>query len=974
MNPLAFDGDGGLPRLQRRSSFGQNGTYAGNAAGHVAYTTAQLPEPLSPLSSCVEVEAMHVMAHRILRPRSDGVRCAARGFVVTVGGDDDTVDVNTSSASSLTTSPQWHRHNPYRTLSTATSTPAHSPRADDSGGRLTLPGSLVGSSGNGSALASQHLNVVFHRHASRGTVSAASGSEASYRPQQASSHPSGHAHYTLLSPKTSQPQEALSRTSSASRASSHYSGGNWRNSSAGLLPDVDVVEGTTSNSGVLLMHDYQFRLNRYGRSRAASSSVTTPQSYATADHFFEETGGFAVDADYGTGSDSRRRSAASHSSPGDVNHRHRSGGVEGGYGGGGTAAAPAPLLLSSLGRCASASFSESSVCDQGPTESMGTSGTARTDTNGGQTGASTAQRSHRPTKPSSVISSIEASHRPPQDWPSAEPSDSDSVPITPFHADPTLAPADQPAAEQHSYAYHPQHQRHQPRLKPSTDAAALPPATGSAAAPSFTVTQLTEMLDAHRARARSGSDGGGGGDGEEGDEVWCPAGSQLSVYDSDMRQHYRIKSEQVAITRGAIKYASLNERYGNRMRFRFQLCNRYLRHRCSSAAKCPYIHSLVVSTATQVHMNENSITTSGVRQMNREELAGGRNTLEYPTIATGMIFAVYPPNQPNSSPQLIPSELILQTEGALHTYHALSGDAAGGATHDTQTAIVRPRHCAHFQFKRMCNLGTSCHFIHSLIPFVQRLVNQPPLPLSVDLSALTSSVAGVVLPAAALDAVGPGGEEVMSGGSGARVANIAAPPQMQGQVIPPVCPQAAEAAREETRLPPPPPPPALLSGPAVAMAPCDRANTSNGGDGNATQATAWRGAKNVSGAALCEEGALLYPTMASVGAAEAMRQPAVIMSPPHRMQQGATVGFFNHRVNTVKQLPVQRQPRQKPLLVGTPLMLVREPQAQPLPPTQHPLLQRWGSAAAVVAPLTTGTAVPLQHPPTAAAVRRGNTR
>lgn len=175
--------------------------------GTGAYPTAPLLEPLSPLSSCIEVEAMHVMAHRVLQPHPGGVRCAARGVVVTGGGDDDTLDVNTNSTSSSTTSPQWHRRNPYRTFSATTSTPAHSPRTDDSGGYLTLPGSLVGSSGSGSALASQHLNVALHRHVFRSRRGAASGSEASYHPQQASSHLSGHVHYTLPSPKTSQPQK-----------------------------------------------------------------------------------------------------------------------------------------------------------------------------------------------------------------------------------------------------------------------------------------------------------------------------------------------------------------------------------------------------------------------------------------------------------------------------------------------------------------------------------------------------------------------------------------------------------------------------------------------------------------------------------------------------------------------------------------------------------------------------------------------
>ncbi|GET85444.1 hypothetical protein, conserved [Leishmania tarentolae] len=954
MNPLSFDGDDGRPSLQSRSSIRQSDAPAGNAVGNGVYPTAPLPERLSPLFSYTEVEAMHGMAHRLLQPPGSGARCASREVLVTGGAHDDALDINTSSASSSTTSPQWHRHNPYRTLSTATSTPAHSPSADNSYTCLALPCSFIGRSSKGPALASHHLNVVLHRHASHGRRAAALSSEPSCCPQQPSSHPSVHAHDTLLSSETSQPEQATSRTSSsASRASSHYSSGHQRNSSTGFLPDVDVVEGTTSNSSVFLMHNCQFRLNTHDRSRAASSSLTTPQSYTTANQFFEETGGFSVDDDYGTGCNSRRRSATSHSFRDDVDHHGRSGGVEGGYGTGRGAAAAASLL-STFGRCGSVSFSESSVRGQDLIDPASASGPVGKETNTGQTGASAPQKLQRLTMLSSVISLTEVRHSPQKAWPSAESHNRDRVCTMPSHADPTLTPADYPKVEQYSHAHQPQDQQHQPKLKASTDAAALWPSTVAAAAPSFTVAHLTELLEAHLARVHSGNSS----DGKGRDEVWCPAGSQLSVYDSCMRQHYLIKSEKVAITRGAIKYASLNERYGNQTRFRFQLCNRYLRHRCSSASKCPYIHSHVLSTVTAVHMNENSIT-SGVRQQDREDLAGGRNALKYPTIAPGMIFAVYPPNQLNSSPQLIPSELILQTEGALHTYRALSRDTADGADHRKDTTIVRPRHCAHFQFKRMCNLGTSCHFIHSLIPFVQGTVNQPPLPLSVDLRTLNSSVAGVVLPSAEFDAGDPRVKEVLGGGRGAYKVNIASSPLIPGETIPPVWPHVSETAQKEA----PSPPPQLLSGPPTAMTPRHRPNTAYREDCSANHVTAWRTPNNINSATLCRAGASRLPAMVPMGARETMGPPAMMTSPPQGLQKGVAVGFKS-TAHATKHLPVQQQVRQQPLLVRMPSMLVREQQAQPPLSTPHPSPQRWGAATAVPPPQTT---------PTAAVVRRGNT-
>lgn len=91
----------------------------------------------------------------------------------------------------------------------------------------------------------------------------------------------------------------------------------------------------------------------------------------------------------------------------------------------------------------------------------------------------------------------------------------------------------------------------------------------------------------------------------------------------------------------------------------------------------------------------------------------------------GHVTFVPPPPQQSQPQQLQP--------------HAIT---AGG---NIDVPIVRPRHCAHFQFKRMCNLGSTCHFIHSLIPFVQGMVNQPPLPAAVSAAALDERSAGFVL-------------------------------------------------------------------------------------------------------------------------------------------------------------------------------------------------------------------------------------
>ncbi|KAG5487913.1 hypothetical protein LSCM1_08228 [Leishmania martiniquensis] len=984
MNPLAFDDDGGRSNPQRHRTMRQNGASCGSAAANGARTAVPLPVQFPLLESGIEAEETPAMAQRSPQPRTSGFRGAARRTIGRSGGDDDPLDAYTSSASSSTTSPQWHRHNPYRALSTSTSTPAHSPRVDDSGSPLTLPDSLVGPSSNGCGAAPQHLNVALHLHTSRGNPGAASGSDALSHPQQALLHQPGHAPHTLLSPKSSQTRPALSRTSSAasSSSSSHYSCSDRRNSSStGFLPDVDVVEGSTSSSGVFFMQNYQFRLSTYDRSGAASSSETTPHSYTTADRFFEETGGFTVDDDDGIGSDSRRRSTTSRSSPYDMDYRQGSVDADGGYSDDGTAPlsldltarghAPrtVSLLLSSLGRSASALLPEGNAQGPGPLGCVDSGGAAEADKNSGQSEVSAGQGPQRPMRPPSTVSSTGMRHGRPEARLSAAASDSENLPTKASSADPAFTRTNCPEVEPNSHPCHPpQPQTHLLQQHLCTSSAAPPHVPSSAAAPGFTGTQLTELLEAHLARTRGGNGGEcGEGGNDERDEVWCPAGSQFSVYDSGMREHYLIKSEQVAITRGAIKYVSLNERYGNQTRFRFQLCNRYLHHRCFSAAECQYIHSLVVSTATQVHMNENSVTTTAVRRMNREELAGGRNTLDYPTMGPGMIFAVYPPNQLNSSPQLIRSELILTTAGAMQTYQALSRDATRGATHSTEVTIVRPRHCAHFQFKRMCNLGTSCHFIHSLIPFVQGMVNQPLLPPSVDVGVLNNA-AGVVLPPNALGTGSIDGRRVGRRVGRAPVTTMTVPSLMQGQAILPVWPTVTTAA-QEAMFPPPPSP--FLSGPAAALAKEGGANAVYARGASGTRTALWKVPQDVKVAAVCAAGASPYQAMFSIVSTEPVDQPAAMMQSLREMQRASLSGF-DKRVSAMEPLSVlnQRPSLPQPLLVGMPSFLAQRPQSREGLPTHHHAQQRCSSLT--VAELTSAVVLP-QGYPSEAHMRRKHT-
>ncbi|RNF16351.1 uncharacterized protein Tco025E_05195 [Trypanosoma conorhini] len=223
-------------------------------------------------------------------------------------------------------------------------------------------------------------------------------------------------------------------------------------------------------------------------------------------------------------------------------------------------------------------------------------------------------------------------------------------------------------------------------------------------------------------------------------EVMCFPGCTFSVYDSAIHSHYLIDSTDIVATHGSVEYLKMNESRGSQSRFRFQLCKRYLNRRCTRGANCPYIHTHAVPAPNFVHINENAISAAVVEGLETppEELRGGKNSNRYPTMPSGAIFRVFPPNQGKSVPQLIPSEMILRTVGASNVYSVLE-HSGGGKARDAGAAEaadaagyengklnnVKARHCAHFQFNKMCNLGEACNFIHSLVPYLQRLSVAP---------------------------------------------------------------------------------------------------------------------------------------------------------------------------------------------------------------------------------------------------------
>ena len=189
-------------------------------------------------------------------------------------------------------------------------------------------------------------------------------------------------------------------------------------------------------------------------------------------------------------------------------------------------------------------------------------------------------------------------------------------------------------------------------------------------------------------------------------DVACPPGAVLTVYNGDISQHFTVPSELVRITRGAIKYADHRAKFGQQTRFRFQLCNNYLHGRCPRLSECSYIHVTALPAPSEVHLNPYAPRRGAFALSPQDDPAVADS---YETLPSGFVITVYPPNDAGVlEPQLIPSEMIIMTAGAVTARRWHQGVSVGN----------KPRHCAHFQFKRLCHLGSQCHFIHSKVPFL----------------------------------------------------------------------------------------------------------------------------------------------------------------------------------------------------------------------------------------------------------------
>ena len=230
-------------------------------------------------------------------------------------------------------------------------------------------------------------------------------------------------------------------------------------------------------------------------------------------------------------------------------------------------------------------------------------------------------------------------------------------------------------------------------------------------------------------------------------------GYVFSVYNADSTLHYQVNSEDIRITKGSIKYVEHHSRYGQQTRYRFQLCGNYLQGKCLKMSDCPYIHADrgKLNEPTAVHLNYwidddvNVIAQSdrnGDRKLNpdgspqtRKGGSGFQNVLaenkdSVPCLPEGHVLYLYRPNALTSNPaeklQAVPSHLILETVGSqtaisIQVHNKLpEGTSHPNENGEESEAIPRAKHCAHFQFKRLCNMGPACHFIHAKVACTDR--------------------------------------------------------------------------------------------------------------------------------------------------------------------------------------------------------------------------------------------------------------
>jgi hypothetical protein len=164
-----------------------------------------------------------------------------------------------------------------------------------------------------------------------------------------------------------------------------------------------------------------------------------------------------------------------------------------------------------------------------------------------------------------------------------------------------------------------------------------------------------------------------------------PMGFRFNVYDAKLTRYFQVPSEWVVPTHGGIRYIEHYNETGPYSRFRFQLCQNFLNNSCSKGYKCTYIHARRLPQSRSIHVQ-------GVGS--------------YEMLPAGMEFLV---NMPWTLGQLqaVLSQNVIRTLGAERLYADAIDHKPG--------SCIRPQHCAHFLYKKVCNRGAECAFIHSLV-------------------------------------------------------------------------------------------------------------------------------------------------------------------------------------------------------------------------------------------------------------------
>jgi len=151
-------------------------------------------------------------------------------------------------------------------------------------------------------------------------------------------------------------------------------------------------------------------------------------------------------------------------------------------------------------------------------------------------------------------------------------------------------------------------------------------------------------------------------------------------------RNFEIPSEWVVPTHGSVRYVEHYNETGPYSRFRFQLCQNFLNRCCNKGFNCTYVHTRQLPLPRSIHVQ-------------------GVDT--YEMLPPGLqLFVHMPGSADESNLQVVPSEFVIRTLGSERVYADVIEQKSGNC--------IRPQHCAHFLYKKVCNRGAECAFVHVL--------------------------------------------------------------------------------------------------------------------------------------------------------------------------------------------------------------------------------------------------------------------